>query len=98
MKIDTLQLNKLAQSYKTDSVSEGKSKESFKDLLSNSLHKVNNLQKDADLMAEKLAVGEADNIHEVMIASTKAKLSLDLTLEVRNKVVEAYKDIMRMQI
>ncbi|AZR73882.1 flagellar hook-basal body complex protein FliE [Anoxybacter fermentans] len=69
----------------------------FADLLKKAINEVNQLQKRADLMAEKFAVGEIDNIHNVTIASEQAKLALELTLAVRNKVVEAYKEIMRMQ-
>jgi len=99
MKVSDLQLNKLAMDSKLGQNNKSNSSDtSFKEVFNNALHKVNNLQKEADVMAEKLATGEVDSIHQVMTAATKAKLSLDLTIEIRNKVVEAYKNIMRMQI
>ncbi len=71
---------------------------SFGDILKGSLNKVNNLQHTANKAGEDLALGRVDNIHEVMIASQKAKLSLDLTTSVTRKAVDAYKEIMRMQV
>jgi flagellar hook-basal body complex protein FliE len=41
--------------------------------------------------------GEVDNLHRVMLAQSQAQLSLKLAVEVRNKLVEAYKDVMRTQ-
>jgi flagellar hook-basal body complex protein FliE len=45
-----------------------------------------------------MLAGEDISVHEVMIAAEKAKLSLDLAIQVRNKAIEAYQEIMRMQI
>lgn len=53
---------------------------------------------DSDIALEKLASGETGNLHEVMMALEKAKTSFDLTLQVRNKLLEGYQQIMRMQI
>lgn len=98
MKTDKLQLDRVVKDYSLDKTPDKTDDESFKKVFSNALHKVNNLQKNSDIMSEKLALGEVDNVHQVMIASQKAKLSLDLTLKIRNKVVDAYKKIMRMQV
>lgn len=46
----------------------------------------------------KLATGETNNIHHVMLSLEKAKLSFDLMLQVRTKALEAYQDIMKMQL
>jgi flagellar hook-basal body complex protein FliE len=70
----------------------------FKDLLIESLEKVNQDQLYAEEMDKKLLLGETDNIHDVMIASQKAEVSLSFAVEVRNKVLEAYKEIMRIQL
>jgi len=45
-----------------------------------------------------MALGENVELHDVMIASQKASITLQATMEVRNKVVEAYQEIMRMQV
>lgn len=73
-------------------------KPSFEDYLTNSLKDVNSLQVESDKQTTLLATGQVDNVHDVTIASAKAKVSLDLTMAVRNKVVEAYKEVMRMQV
>jgi len=52
----------------------------------------------ADQQLQKLAMGEADNLHQVMISLEEAKLSFQLMVQVRNKVLEAYQDIMRMAV
>ncbi len=78
--------------------SERNSKVDFSELLLNSLEKVNNLQNTANKMDEDLVLGKTDNIHSVMIASQKAEISLSFAVEVRNKLLEAYKEIMRIQI
>lgn len=70
----------------------------FKDFLLNSIEKLNSYESEAKEMGFKLAVGEVDNIHEVMIASQKAEIALQFASEVKNKVMDAYKEIMRMQV
>lgn len=70
----------------------------FKELLIDSLEKVNADQLNAESMDAALVLGETDNIHEVMIASQKAELSLSFAVEVRNKILESYKEIMRIQL
>ena len=47
---------------------------------------------------ERLITGEAENLHQVMIALEKAKLSFDLMVQIRNKALESYQEILRMQI
>lgn len=53
---------------------------------------------DADLKIREYAVGETDNLHQVMMSINKAKTSFELVLEVRNRLLEGYQEIMRMQI
>jgi len=71
---------------------------SFATLLQQSLERVDGLQHEADAAARALALGQAPSAHDTMIAMEKADLSLRLTTKVRNKVVEAYQEIMRMQV
>lgn len=70
----------------------------FKEFLIESLEKVNSDQIKAEEMDKALMAGEIDNLHDVMIASQKAELSLSFAIEVRNKILEAYKEIMRIQM
>jgi flagellar hook-basal body complex protein FliE len=71
---------------------------SFKDMLAQALDTVNNLQINADRMAQKLATGEAKDIHEVLMAVEEVSVGLQLTMQIRNKIIEAYQEIMRMQV
>ena len=70
----------------------------FGELVKDFISEVNALQKKADLAAGQLVTGEAENLHQVMLAVGKASLALSLMVEVRNKVLEAYREIMRMQM
>ncbi len=70
----------------------------FQDFFADAVKRTNQLQQQAQDKQRQLLVGETDNIHDVMIAMEKAGLSFQLTLAVRNKVVEAYQEVMRMQI
>lgn len=72
--------------------------QSFANMLKNSIDEVNAAQNASDTMTKKLVNGENVEIHDVMIASQKASISLSLTMEMRNKAVEAYQEIMRMPV
>ncbi len=71
---------------------------SFKDLLGRYINEVNRLQDDADSSIQQLVTGEATDLHQVMVAVEEASLSLELTLEIRNKFMEAYQELMRTQV
>ncbi len=70
----------------------------FADALKSAVEDVNRSQVEADKAVEKLQTGESKNLHEVMISMEKADISLRLAVQMRNKVLEAYQEIMRMQI
>lgn len=72
--------------------------ESFKDILADSIGKVNALQSEADMAIEKLVSGESGNIHGTLLAVQRAELSMRMLVEVRNKVISAYQEIMRLQV
>ncbi len=71
---------------------------SFGDILKKAVDEVNNYQKNAEKMSADYAAGKTDNINDVIIAAEKADISLRLTIDIRNKIVDAFKEIMRMQI
>lgn len=75
-----------------------KNKDSFGGFLKNAVNEVNNMQIDSENYKKMLAVGEVDNLHDLSIASEKANVSLQVIMSVRNKIVEAYKEILRIQI
>lgn len=70
----------------------------FQSMLQSALDQVQTFEARADEAARQLVVGKAEDIHQVVIASEKATLGLQLAIAVRNKVLEAYLEIMRMQV
>lgn len=72
--------------------------DTFSTVLKDSIEKVNKLQNDADSAIQSLAKGETTNIHDTMIAIEKANLSFNLMVQVRNKLIAAYEEIMRTQV
>jgi len=71
---------------------------SFAHVLQDSLGQVNSLQNQADQAIESLATGGPATLHDTMLAVEKAELSFKFMMQVRNKIVEAYQEILRMQV
>ncbi len=71
---------------------------SFDDLLQESLVRVNTLHKTADRETQRLALGDVEDISQVVTAVSQAELALKLVVEIRNKLVDAYQEIARMSI
>ena len=72
---------------------------SFGDLLKDSLKQVNQLQHEADGAIESLATNDGTTtLHDTMLAVQKAELSFKLMMQVRNKIVEAYQEVVRMGV
>ncbi|WP_419962560.1 flagellar hook-basal body complex protein FliE [Psychrobacillus sp. BM2] len=82
----------------TSKLSPAEAQADFGDFLKTAIQSVNENQKASDVATEKLINGGDIELHDVMIASQKASITLNATLEIRNKVVEAYQEIMRMQV
>ncbi len=72
--------------------------QTFGQVLSQFIEDTNTQQLQADQAVQQLATGQSDSIPETMLALTKADLSLRVFMEVRNKVIEAYQEVMRMQM
>ncbi len=70
----------------------------FKTILLDNLNEVNRLQKEADDGVQKLLTGETDNVAEVLTAVNKAGVAFDMLMEVRNKLVEAYREVQQMRV
>lgn len=70
----------------------------FANLLKDAIKDVNGAQLEADDAVQKVLSGETNDIHSTMIALQKADVSLKMMLEVRNKIMEAYQEVMRTQI
>ncbi|HTY39064.1 MAG TPA: flagellar hook-basal body complex protein FliE [Bacteroidota bacterium] len=71
---------------------------SFGDTLNQAIADVNGLQQEAGKAVEKMVTGESTDLHDVMIAVEKARTSFDLLMEIRNKTIDVYREIMRMQV
>jgi flagellar hook-basal body complex protein FliE len=72
---------------------------SFADALKSSLNQVNKAQTEADTLGKRFAMGDDKvNLSDVMISMQKASISFQATVQVRNKFIAAYNDIMNMQI
>lgn len=76
----------------------GSSKDSFGQLLTDALTRLNSVQQQADDATTKLATGQPVELHDVMLAVHQASLAFDLTLQVRNKLLDAYQEIMRTSV
>ena len=70
----------------------------FGKILSSTIKSTDSAQKAGDKAIEKLMTGEANHLHEVMIAVEEADISLRMLVQMRNKALSAYEEIMRMQI
>lgn len=70
----------------------------FANILMDSVEKVNVYQSQADRAVKELLAGRSKNIHETMLAVERADVSLKLMMQVRNKVLDAYREIIRMQV
>ena len=70
----------------------------FKSTLKNFVQDVSAMQDEADNTSEAFVRGEITDLHQVTLSAQKARLSLELLLEIRNKVMDSYQEIMRMQL
>ncbi len=70
----------------------------FSTTLKDAILDVNRLQQESDFQMQKLATGQTQNVHETMIKAEKADIALRLMIQVRNKLIDAYQEIMKMQV
>ena len=70
----------------------------FSKVLTESIEKVNDLQKQADKAIDELAIGDSKDIVQTMIQMEKADVSFRLMMQVRNKILQAYEEVMRTQV
>jgi len=76
----------------------GKPQAAFGDMLKQAVTEINQLQNSADKAITSVQLGQSGSIHEAMIALEKADISFRAMMQVRNKILEAYQEIMRMQV
>ena len=100
MKIDQLQNSILVKDKKLIDINNTLQDEgiNFSELLAQSLQKVSDDQLYSEKMDSLFSIGAIDNVSDVTIAAMKADLSINLAVEVTNKVLAAYSEIMRLQL
>ncbi len=76
----------------------GSSTESFVDMLKKGLDQVNETQSQADHAIKEAIAGRNKNVHETMLLIEKADMTYKLAMQVRNKIIDAYREVMKMQI
>ncbi|MBC7087505.1 MAG: flagellar hook-basal body complex protein FliE [Tissierellales bacterium] len=70
----------------------------FKEIMNDQIQKLNDKQVEADNYIKDLISGKDVDLHQVMIATEEARLSLELAVQIRNKIIEAYKELNNMQL
>jgi len=71
---------------------------SFGDMLSAQIEKLNSQQVSADNLIADFTAGNTDDLHQVMISAEEASLSMEMAVQVRNKIIDAYKELNNMQL
>ncbi|AIF52130.1 flagellar hook-basal body complex protein FliE [Pelosinus sp. UFO1] len=99
MRVEALKLTPVNPTSIGQAVSpvEGSTK-NFGEFLTEALGEVNSLQQNAAAASYNLAAGKLQDISQVTIAAEKATIAMQLTMQVRNKVVDAYQEVMRMSV
>jgi len=77
---------------------DGAAPASFGDLVSEGLRQVGNQLQTSQADLQRLATGDVENLHQIMIRMEEARLSFQLMLQVRNRLLESYQEVMRMQV
>lgn len=98
---NVLPINNIQNSQSVSSSTTGNASnvgQSFSNFLGQALDNVNKSEQTANAMVQGLANGNGQNMHDVMLAMEKSSILLQTTVEVRNKVIDAYQEIMRMQV
>jgi flagellar hook-basal body complex protein FliE len=97
-KINLLKSVQPLSSYTTNIDLEKSKENDFGRYLTEALNQVNKQQNEAEVMTEKFIAGELNDVHSLMIASEKASLGFQMTVQIRNKVLETYQEMMRLQV
>ena len=98
MQINPLSSSMLQGIEKIGATSNETEKQNFTDIFNEALSDAQDTDNKVTQANVDLLTGENDSIHQAMIDAEKAKLSLNLAIQVRNKVIDAYNEVMRMQV
>ncbi|WP_188205801.1 flagellar hook-basal body complex protein FliE [Alkalibacillus aidingensis] len=94
----TQALNQPTNNNRAQQVTPNEAHQSFANTLKNAINEVNKTQHESNVKTEQLINGEAKDLHDVMITAEKAGVTLQTATEIQNKAIEAYREVMRMQI
>ena len=97
-RLQSLGIDSVKKETKTENAKSANGDVSFNDVLKKAINEVSGLEKEADAAVQDLISGGETNMHEAMIALQKADVSFKLLMEVRDKIISAYKEVMRMQV
>ena len=99
MAVDSVNpVNKISLDYVKEQYQKSSDKKLFADALANAIKDLDDNVDLTDKGVEKLLMGEDTDLDELLINMQKTEMTLDLTLQIREKLIDAYKEIMRMQI
>jgi flagellar hook-basal body complex protein FliE len=98
MRIDSVSFFNIPELQKSTSANINANNVNFSDVLKDALNKVNDKQIEAESAVQSLITGDAQDIHQVMLSTEEANLTLELATQIRNKFVEAYQEISRIQM
>src|SRR5690554_4491819 len=93
--VGTSSINPIFTTSKTSGVTIG---EQFNSMLNDAIGKIDGNHKEVEQLNNSFAAGQLPDVHNLLIAAEKSAINLQLTVQVRNKVIEAYQEIMRTQI
>lgn len=96
--INNIQIPLASQSATSPAASPDKTKTHFSDVLKKTIEEVNEAQVLSDKKTEAMVHGQIEDLHDVMITAQKASITLETTVQVQKKVIDAYNEIMRMQV
>ncbi len=94
--LENMQPNSIQTINKKQTV--GESQQQFADSFKQAIESINKSQNESDQKTEALAKGEIDDLHDVMITAQKASITLQTGVEVQKKMVDAYNEVMRLQV
>ena len=89
---------KIFNEIQKNAVEVDKKSSNFLDTLKEKLSEVNDKQVEAENLTQKFIKGEEEDVHKVMLSTEEAKMSLELAVQIRNKIIDAYEEFNRMQI
>ncbi|MFD2628381.1 flagellar hook-basal body complex protein FliE [Oceanobacillus kapialis] len=96
--INNVTLGNIQQQVAKPALSPGQAQASFANSLKAAINNVNDHQIASDQKTEALATGQIDDLHDVMITAQKASITLETSVQMQRKVIDAYNEIMRMQV